>query len=233
VPSLTVENYVKAIFNVGATDAAKPAATGQVATALKVSPGTVTSMLKTLSESGLADYTPYEGVRLTEEGRGLALRILRRHRLIEAFLARSLGLQWEEVHDDAEQMEHVVSDFLLQRIDHYLGYPQFDPHGDPIPGADGVLPPLAAQPLSDCALGHRFRLVRVLDQSPDFLRFLSRCGLSLDAEGRVVDNLPEARTVTVAVGGQQFALGHEAATSLLVTVIAEDTESSPERPLPV
>ena len=110
-----------------------------MAEALGVSPGTVTSMLKTLSESGLAEYVPYEGARLTEAGRTLALRVVRRHRLIELFLVRTLELTWDEVHAEAENMEHAVSDLLVDRIDAYLGYPETDPHGDPIPKADGTV----------------------------------------------------------------------------------------------
>jgi DtxR family Mn-dependent transcriptional regulator len=216
---LIVENYVKAIFQICGGDATATAATGQVAAALKVSPGTVTSMLKTLSESGLASYTPYEGVRLSESGRELALRLLRRHRLFELFLARTLDLTWDEVHNDAEQMEHLVSDFLIERIDTFLGHPQVDPHGDPIPSADGTLPAHNTQPLAECQPGDRFNLARVADQSPEFLRFLTRSGFRLHVEGRVVENLPEAGTVTVEIEGRQTTLGRDAAAKLLVGIL--------------
>jgi DtxR family Mn-dependent transcriptional regulator len=215
--SLTVENYVKTVFHLAGGNVGQAATTGQIATALRVSPGTVTSMLKTLSESGLASYTPYEGVRLSEAGQQLALKIVRRHRLIELFLTRSLGLAWDEVHNDAEQMEHVATDFLIDRIDAYLGYPHFDPHGDPIPSADGHLESPPSQPLAQCRPGFRFRLVRVIDQSAEFLRFLTRAGLSLGVDGTVLDNLPEAGTISVEVDGQQTTLGREAAAHLLVT----------------
>ena len=221
MPSLTVENYVKAIFKISGGDE-RPAATGQVAAALHVSPGTVTSMLKTLSESGLANYTPYEGVRLTESGCSLALRILRRHRLIETFLTKTLDLQWDQIHNDAEQLEHGMSDFLVDRIDDQLGHPMFDPHGDPIPTADGTLAALKGRPLADCRSGFRFRLVRVVDQSPEFLRFLSRSGMSLGVRGQVLDNLPEAGTVTVQISDHQTTLGREAAASLMVTEMEEN-----------
>lgn len=217
MPSLTVENYVKAIFKVSGGRSDRRAATGQLATELSVSPGTVTSMLKTLSENGLATYTPYEGVRLSEEGRDLALRILRRHRLIELFLSRTLGLAWDEVHDDAERMEHVASDLLIQRIDEHLGHPTVDPHGDPIPAADGSFIIEPAHPLAECPPGCHFRLARVTDQRPDFLRYLREAGLSLAAEGRVVENQSEVGVVVVEVDGQQATLGQEAANKLLVT----------------
>ncbi len=145
-------------------------ATGQIAAALGVLPGTVTSMLKTLDESNLATYTPYEGVRLTPAGRALALRVLRRHRLIEQFLSQTLNLTWDEVHEEAEHMEHAVSDSLVDRIDAYLATRR------PIRTATRSRRPTARSPRrptgrwSECAAGERFRVARVIDQSPEFLR---------------------------------------------------------------
>ena len=186
MPSLTVENYLKAIYKIGGRKGGGQATTGRIATELGVSPGTVTSMLKTLSESNLASYTPYEGVQLTPAGRKLALRVLRRHRLIELFLVETLQLNWDEVHDEAEHMEHAVSDFLVDRIDAFLGHPATDPHGDPIPTADGSLCTPGGQSLVECASGAQFRLARVLDQSPEFLRYLTDAGLGLGTSGQVV-----------------------------------------------
>jgi DtxR family Mn-dependent transcriptional regulator len=213
---LTIENYVKAIYQVAARDG-QPAATGKLAEALGVSPGTVTSMLKTLSESGLAEYTPYEGARLTDKGRALALRVLRRHRLIELFLVRTLQLTWDEVHEEAENMEHAVSDLLVDRIDAFLGYPAADPHGDPIPKADGTVAGTAGRRLADLGVGEAFRVARVTDQSSDFLRYLTEAGLQLGAEGRVVANRAQAGVITVQCGGQQVNLAHDVAARLLVT----------------
>src|SRR5436190_17385823 len=169
--SLTIENYVKAIYQIAAAHKEHAASTGKLAEALGVSPGTVTSMLKTLSESGLAEYIPYEGARLTEAGRTLALRVVRRHRLIELFLVKTLNLTWYEVHAEAENMEHAVSDLLIDRIDAYLGYPETDPHGDPIPKGDGTVASATGGRLSQGTVGSRFRVVRVTDQSPEFLRY--------------------------------------------------------------
>ena len=189
MPSLTVENYVKTIYQLTASQQGRPATTGQIAAALSVSPGTVTSMLKTLDAARLATHKPYEGVSLSRAGRVLALRMIRRHRLLELFLLRTLDMSWDEVHDEAEHMEHAVSDLLVDRIDAFLGHPDVDPHGDPIPRADGMSlePPAepAARTLADCAGGTRFRLVRVVDQSSDFLRYLADAGLTLGAVGAV------------------------------------------------
>ncbi len=214
--SLTVENYVKSIYQICAGQQGAPALTGQLAAALNVLPGTVTSMLKTLSESNLAVYLPYEGVSLTAAGNVLALRVLRRHRLIELFLVRTLDLSWDEVHEEAEHMEHAVSDWLVDRIDQQLGYPPFDPHGDPIPRADGTLPAAETRSLAECAAGERFRLVRVSDQSSEFLRYLTASGLSLGAEGVVVANRSEASVVSIQVGSEVMSLAHEAAARLQV-----------------
>jgi DtxR family transcriptional regulator, Mn-dependent transcriptional regulator len=216
VASLTIENYVKSIYQISAGQNGQAAATGKLAEALGVSPGTVTSMLKTLSESGLAEYVPYEGARLTDAGRMLALRVLRRHRLIELFLVHTLKLSWDEVHEEAENMEHAVSDLLIDRIDAFLNYPATDPHGDPIPKADGTVAGSTGRCLSELAVGQRFRVVRVIDQSPDFLRYLTETGLKLDASGTVVVNRHESGTITVEVAGQQTTLAHNIADRLLV-----------------
>ena len=161
MPSLTVENYVKTIYQIVSGQEGRAATTGQLATALDVSPGTVTSMLKTLDAARLATHRPYEGVALTRAGRMLALRMIRRHRLIELFLLRTLDMSWDEVHDEAEHMEHAVSDLLVDRIDTFLGHPDVDPHGDPIPRGDGeALQPPKEEParsLAECAAGSTFR----------------------------------------------------------------------------
>ena len=212
--SLTVENYVKAIYQLAQPEQA--VATGQIAAALGVLPGTVTSMLKTLDDSKLATYTPYEGVRLTDSGRGLALRVLRRHRLIERFLVETLELSWDEVHDEAENMEHAVSDWLVDRIDAKLGFPTTDPHGDPIPKADGTVATNSDRRLADCLPGEPFHVSRVTDQSPDFLRFLSQAGLEIGAAGSLVANEPADDLVTVSIAGANRTLSRETAGKLLV-----------------
>ena len=214
--SLTIENYVKTIYQLCAKKDGKPATTGQIANALDVSPGTVTSMLKTLSASSMVTYTPYEGVQLTDSGRILALRIIRRHRLIELFLVQTLGLSWDEVHEEAENMEHAVSDLLIDRIDDYLGYPDSDPHGDPIPNSDGIVPSATSQCLSMCDANSSFRLVRVLDQSSDFLRYLSEVGLTLDSTGLVLSNRTEAGVLDIKLPAGERTIGREVADKLLV-----------------
>jgi DtxR family Mn-dependent transcriptional regulator len=215
---LTVENYAKAIYQICAKLDGQPAATGQIAVEMGVAPGTVTSMLKTLSDAALATYTPYEGVRLTPAGDSLALRVMRRHRLIELFLVRTLDLTWDEVHEEAEHMEHAVSDLLIDRIDEFLGHPEADPHGDPIPRSDLSFSSPEGRCLSQCQPGERFQLARVLDQSPEFLRYLSEAGISLATRGEVLENQAEAAVVSIEVDGRRVTLGHQAAEKILVTV---------------
>jgi DtxR family Mn-dependent transcriptional regulator len=165
----------------------------------------------------LVAYTPYEGVRLTGAGNALALRVVRRHRLIELFLVNTLNLSWDEVHEEAEHMEHAVSDRLVDKIDAFLGHPPVDPHGDPIPRPDGTFETPASRTLAECQAGEHFRLARVLDQSPEFLRFLSSSGLPLGASGQVTVNSAEAGIVTVRVEGQETTLGRVNAEKILVT----------------
>ena len=217
MPSLTVENYVKAIALISARDHGGDAvATGELAHALNVSPGTVTGMLKTLSEASLATYTPYEGARLTPSGQGLAMKIIRRHRLLELFLVRTLNMSWDEVHEEAEHMEHAVSERLIDRIDAFLGHPAVDPHGDPIPRADGTLAEIQGTPLSKLRPGQRFRVVRVVDQDPAFLRYLTECGLDLHATGELAENRSEAGALVIRLLKRTVALGLDAAGKVIV-----------------
>jgi DtxR family Mn-dependent transcriptional regulator len=173
LPSQTVENYLKTIYlaqiAIGMPDPLVPM--GQVAASLGVVPGTATTMIKTLAESGLVHYEPYFGVRLTAAGEKLAGLVLRRHRLIELFLVRVLGMSWAEVHDEAERLEHAVSERLIDRIDDMLGRPQVDPHGDPIPTAEGRLPRIEHPDLLSAPERVPLEVMRVTDQDPEFLRF--------------------------------------------------------------
>jgi DtxR family transcriptional regulator, Mn-dependent transcriptional regulator len=220
VPSLTVENYVKTIEQIATAQDGRAATTGQVAAALGVSPGTVTSMLKTLDAARLATHRPYEGVALTRAGRALALRVIRRHRLIELFLLKTLDMSWDEVHDEAEHMEHAVSDLLVERIDAFLGRPDVDPHGDPIPRADAIslVPTDDAQfkPLAECGTGAAFRLARVLDQSSEFLRYLTDCGLAIGTVGSVESNPDGAGLMRIRCGGRGLSIAIDAAAKLVV-----------------
>jgi DtxR family Mn-dependent transcriptional regulator len=155
---------------------------------------------------------------LTAAGRKLAIRMLRRHRLIELFLVQTLDLSWDQVHEEAENMEHAVSDFLVDRIDEYLGHPHVDPHGDPIPTADGRMrgDAAAAVPLTQCEAGAHVRFVRVMNQDPEFLRYLSESDFAIGGKGIVRENNREAEIVTLSIGRRSFSMGHSAAQCVLV-----------------
>src|SRR3989442_7509740 len=166
LPSSTVENYLKAIYQ-GQSSLARDerlVSMGQVATALGVTPGTATTMVKALAESGLAEYEPYSGVRLTPAGERLAGLVLRRHRLVELFLVKVMGMSWAEVHEEAEQLQHVVSERLIERIDDMLGHPTHDPHCDPIPNPEGAITARQLDSLLTCPVGMRLRVTRIADQ---------------------------------------------------------------------
>jgi DtxR family Mn-dependent transcriptional regulator len=183
-----------------------------------VVPGTATSMVKALADSGLVTYEPREGVRLTSGGEQLALHVLRRHRLVELFLVKVLGLDWSEVHDEAEELEHVISDKVLARIDQYLGHPSVDPHGDPIPSAAGaVTDERRLRSLVDCATGQTLRVARVIDQDAPFLQFVERCGLTPGVTVTVESRDPLAASVVIKPQGKTtLTLGTAAAAKILV-----------------
>jgi DtxR family transcriptional regulator, Mn-dependent transcriptional regulator len=218
LPSSTVENYLKAIYQGqdALTAGQRLVAIGQVASSLGITPGTATTMVKALAESGLAEYEPYIGVRLSPAGERLAGLVLRRHRLVELFLVRVMGMSWADVHEEAEQLEHVVSERLIERIDEMLGHPTHDPHGDPIPNADGTIADRPLEDLLNCPLRIPLRVIRILDQDPAFLRFVERHGLVpgelVEVDGR--DDAADA--VRLRGGGREITIGARAASKLLV-----------------
>ncbi|MDQ8193082.1 metal-dependent transcriptional regulator [Coraliomargarita sp. SDUM461004] len=218
MPSATVEDYIKHIYLVSEKLTSCEVPMGQVAEALGVVPGTATTMVKALADAGLVQYAPRVGVRLTEPGRKLALHVLRRHRLIEQFLVEVLGFDWSEVHEEAEQMEHVVSDLLLERIDRYLGHPTEDPHGDPIPSAEGELLGGALETLLDCPLEAPLWVARISDQDPDFLNYIAESGLNPGVQLQVCARSLRAESVQIILtgSGESLTLGMGAAAKVQV-----------------
>ncbi len=221
MPSSTVENYLKRIY---LEEQAEPGAAvvsmKNLAGAMGVTPGTATSMAKSLADSRFVAYEPYGGVKLTARGRTLALRILRRHRLIECFLVEALGLDWSEVHDEAERLEHAISDKLLDRIDEFLGFPSVDPHGDPIPTSSGDVRQVALTPLTEVEEGVAVRIARVLDQDEKFLRFVDRHHLRPGTRARVLAHDHAADAVTIQTGKMPaVTMGRTAAAKIMVELI--------------
>ena len=216
--STSIGDYLKAVWTIAGTDAAS---TKSLSEQLSVAPASVTNMMGRLQEMGLVEYERYRGASLTEEGRREALRLVRRHRLIETFLLEHLGYSWEEVHEEAERLEHAVSDAFTERLAEFLGHPDHDPHGDPIPSAEGALEPDDSFPLGDATAGQRVRIFKVRDENGSMLGYLGERGL---VPGRLLD-VREVRDLDGVVtvedqDGARHALGEPLARSVFVRVAA-------------
>jgi DtxR family Mn-dependent transcriptional regulator len=216
----SVEDYLKAIYRL--TPEGRPAATSDIANLLELAPASVSGMVKRLSEHGLLEHVPYKGVQLTEEGRRAALRTIRRHRLIEAYLVAFLGYTWDTVHDEAERLEHAVSDQLVERMAAVLGHPSVDPHGDPIPDVDGAIHEPASTPLSELPEGIAAELRRVDESDPERLRYIASIGLHPGARVVVVDRQPFHGPITIEVDGQSHVIGHELGHVLRCVPLGDD-----------
>jgi DtxR family Mn-dependent transcriptional regulator len=210
----STEDYIKAVFTLMTeTDRV---ATSAIAAELRLSDASVTGMVKKLAAKGLVRYERYRGVGLTEEGRRLALRILRRHRLWELFLVSFLKYPWELVHDEAERLEHATSDELEQRLDRLLGHPPVDPHGDPIPTAAGELTAGKGMPLSGCSPGSIVVVSRVSDRDPAVLQHAAKLGLSLRARVLVLEKTPADGSLVVRVGSRKKYISNQLAGVIMV-----------------
>lgn len=217
MPTIAVENYVKQIFLLQSEERTDYVPMGHIAQALDVVPGTATTMVKSLADNGLARYQPRIGVRLTEEGEVLAKQMLRKHRLVEVFLVEVLGFDWAEIHEDAEMLEHALSDRVLARIDELCGFPRFDPHGDPIPEADGTYRPRKLENLMQCGINKEVEVAQVRHQETDFLQFLEEAGLRLGTRVKVADRSDLAETVTLEIkDARPISLGASVAEKILV-----------------
>jgi len=199
MPNRTTEDYIKAIYSIG-KDGAR-ATTSALASHLNLADASVTDMLKKLSERGLATYERYQGAFLTQRGRQMALKIVRRHRLWEMFLVRHLGYSWDKVHSEAERLEHVTSDELEERLDRALDYPSADPHGDPIPSASGTVPILGGMPLAEVPLGHTVRVQRVSDRDGEILQHATSLGIALKTPVRVKERRTFDGSMVIEVAG--------------------------------
>ena len=209
----SVEDYLKAIYQL--SPEGRPASTSEIAGLLALSPPSVTGMIKRLSEHGLLEHVPYRGVQLTKAGRRAALRMVRRHRLIEAYLVEFLGYSWDTVHEEAERLEHAVSETMIERMASALGNPAVDPHGDPIPSADGSIHELASTALSDVPVGETVEIQRVHESQPERLRYIASLGLRPGVQVTVVDRQPFDDLVTISVGGERQVVGRELGHALL------------------
>ncbi|WP_229359467.1 metal-dependent transcriptional regulator [Flectobacillus major] len=219
ITSFTEENYLKIIYKLSAeTDA--EVSTNAVAELTQTKAASVSDMLRKLSEKQLVNYQKYQGVRLTESGRQVALKVIRKHRLWEVFLVDKLGFNWDEVHDIAEQLEHIDSEELVEKLDEFLAYPKFDPHGDPIPDHHGQMPELRYQNLAEIRQGELVLMMGVSEHSSAFLQYLAKCGVNLGSEIKVleINDFDKSLSVQIAQNIPQF-LSHEVAKNLLVKVV--------------
>jgi DtxR family Mn-dependent transcriptional regulator len=214
-PSEAVENYAKAIYSLQRRTG-EPVATNDLADRLHVTPASASGMIKKLADQGLAEHIPYRGVQLTEEGEQVALEVLRHHRLLELYLVEQLGVPWDRVHEEAEALEHVISEDLEARIAAKLGNPTHDPHGDPIPDARLKIDESTTRSLADLEPGDRGRFVRVSDADPAMLRYLSERGVALGDTLEVLDRQPFGGPLTVRFGDTLQLLGGDLAAAMRV-----------------
>jgi DtxR family transcriptional regulator, Mn-dependent transcriptional regulator len=214
-----IEDYAKAIYAI-ALRTGGPVSTNDLAERLSVTPASVSAMSKKLADRGLVEHVPYRGVQLTDDGEKVALEVMRHHRLLELYLAEHLGVPWDRVHDEAEALEHVISEDLEARIAAKLGHPTHDPHGDPIPSAELVIDEGDTQALEALPVGTRGRFVRVSDSDPTMLRWLHDQGIVLGAALDVVDRQPFEGPVTIRLGDREHVLGGRVAHAMRVELAA-------------
>ncbi|HLT20454.1 MAG TPA: metal-dependent transcriptional regulator [Thermomicrobiales bacterium] len=215
-----MEDYLKTIF--GLEEIGSRVTTQAIAEQLNVAAPSVTGMIKRLHELKLVEHEPYRGVTLTEAGRKVALEVVRHHRLLELYLAEALGYTWDEVHDEADRLEHTISEAFAARIDEALGFPTHDPHGDPIPTLSGDLPASSDRRLSDLEEGHKAVVVRVMRDDGERLRYLGRLGLYPKAEVEVLEKLPFNGPLRIKVAGEEHILGLDLASDVYVRELDEE-----------
>ncbi len=214
----TVEDYLKAIYRLSSQGVV--AATGDIAGLLDVSAPSASWMVKRLSEAGLIEHVPYRGVRLTRKGRRAALHTLRRHRILEVYLVKRLGYEWDDVHEEAERLEHAVSGKLIERMAAALGDPRYDPHGAPIPTSEGEIEQVDLVTLAEAAVGATVEFRQVSDEDPDRLRYLAEQKLTPGTRMTVLERQRFNGTITVRVGNATRVVGQELAGALLCREVA-------------
>lgn len=219
VLSQSVEDYLKAIYKLEANE--KGASTTRIAESLDVSSASATNMVKRLAKMGLVDYQSYKGASLTSSGRKIALEIIRHHRLLELYLLEVMGYSWDEVHDEAEKLEHHISEQFEDKIAELLDNPTHDPHGDPIPTKDGIMPSMEVESLIDAGEGHHYLVSRVKNQDPELLRYLEKIGLLPGAKLSIKEKGPFKGPITLYIEDKEQVLGHEVAEHIYVAEIPE------------
>jgi DtxR family Mn-dependent transcriptional regulator len=207
------ENYLKAIY-ILQDNAQLDVSTNALADKMQTNASSVTEMFRKLAGKDLVHYKKYRGVQLTTKGKAKAISVVRKHRLWETFLVEKLQFSWEEVHDIAEQLEHIQSEVLTERLEHFLGYPKYDPHGDPIPGSDGVLMKVKGKSLAELKIAEEGILVNVKDSSEEFLKYLNKRNLGLGDRIKVISIEPFDKSIKIDNNAQEHVISEQIAKNL-------------------
>lgn len=219
MPSQSIEDYLKTIYDLESSTG--KVTTNALAEKLNIAPASVTSMVKKLSEKKLITHKRYQGVKLTKAGTKIALEVIRHHRLIELYLKEALGVPWDRVHEEAEKLEHVISEDIEDRIDRFLGHPTSDPHGSPIPTRDGEIILKESKQLAELQSGYCAEIYEVSDHDPEFLRYLGELGFYPKTKIEILSVEPFGGPMTVSVGNNKHAIGLEAASYISVINIQQ------------
>ena len=216
--SFTEENYLKAIYSLSASNRSFETFTNEIADKISIKPSTVTDMLRKLTEKKLINYKKYKSVKLTSVGKNIALQVIRKHRLWEVFLHQRLKFNWGEVHVVAEQLEHIQSEKLIEALDKYLGYPEYDPHGDPIPKSNGQLPNTSNITLYEVEEGKVYKVVALKDTSTSFLQYLQHIKIGIGSKIKVVEKIPFDGSLSIIIGkGMKTVVSKKFAENVLVS----------------
>jgi DtxR family Mn-dependent transcriptional regulator len=213
--TISEENYLKVIYHVSLV-APKGVSTNAIAGMLDTKASSVTDMLKKLADKNLVSYQKYQGVTLTDEGLHKAKMVVRKHRLWEVFLVEKLQFSWDEVHEIAEELEHIQSEPLIDKLDAFLGFPAFDPHGDPIPNAKGVINKVEKELLSEAELNQLYTCVGVKDSSTEFLQYLDKQQIALGSTIKILEKEPYDKTLTLEINGKKLTISNKIATNLYI-----------------
>ena len=216
MPTISKENYLKTLYTKDKIQH-QTVTTSKIAEELNVSNAATSEMAKKLSNDGLVKYKRYKGIELTSKGEKVALNGLRRHRLWELFLIEVLNLSWDEVHDEAELLEHQTSENLIDKIDEFLNYPEFDPHGAPIPNKNGDLPSMPSlKSLNDCSAGKNYKVARVIDRNSDLIKYFSRIGLELNKEIKIIERLNFDNSVIIQLNGNKITISEKTGRNIFL-----------------